>query len=78
MIWLYSGTPGSGKSYHAVADAVKKLGQRSKNRVIANFPLQGKRITARFESGIIQKLRSRGLWSMRVNIIRSGWRGNAF
>ena len=49
MIWLYSGTPGSGKSYHAVADAVKKLGQRSKNRVIANFPLQGKRITARFE-----------------------------
>lgn len=49
MIWLYSGTPGSGKSYHAVADAVKKLGKRKKNRVIANFPLQGKRITERFE-----------------------------
>ena len=49
MIYLYSGTPGSGKSYHAVVDAVKKLKRREKNRVIANFPLVGKRITPNFE-----------------------------
>ena len=49
MIYLYSGTPGSGKSYHAVVDAVKKLKRREKNRVIANFPLVGKRITSNFE-----------------------------
>lgn len=49
MIYLYSGTPGSGKSYHAVVDIVKKLGRRDKNRVIANFPLAGKKITDRFE-----------------------------
>lgn len=39
MIYLYSGTPGSGKSYHAVADIRAKLARRDKNRVIANFPL---------------------------------------
>ena len=39
MIWLYTGTPGSGKSYHAVYDIVKKLKQTEKNRVIANFGL---------------------------------------
>ena len=49
MIYLYSGTPGSGKSYHAVVDAVKKMKRREKNRVIANFPLVGKRITSNFE-----------------------------
>lgn len=37
MISLYSGTPGSYKSYHATADAVQWLG-RGKN-VIANFPI---------------------------------------
>lgn len=36
-IWLYSGTPGSGKSYHATKDIHTKLRKRSKNRVIANF-----------------------------------------
>lgn len=41
MISLYSGTPGSGKSYHAVRDIRAKLGRKSKNRVIANFPLDG-------------------------------------
>lgn len=49
MIYLYSGTPGSGKSYHAVAVIAHKLGRRDKNRVIANFPLTGKKITSRFE-----------------------------
>ena len=49
MIYLYSGTPGSGKSYHAVAVIAHKLGRRDKNRVIANFPLTGKKITPRFE-----------------------------
>lgn len=39
MIALYSGTPGSGKSYHAVVDVVRKLRRRDRNRVIANFPL---------------------------------------
>lgn len=41
MIYLYSGTPGSGKSYHAAADIYYRL-KRNKthhNRVIANFPI---------------------------------------
>ena len=39
MIWLYSGTPGSGKSYHACYDILKKVRKKEKNKVIANFPL---------------------------------------
>ena len=39
MIYLYSGTPGSGKSYHAVCDVWNKLGRKDRNLVIANFPL---------------------------------------
>lgn len=39
MIYLYTGTPGSGKSYHAAADIYYRLKKRTKNRVIANFPL---------------------------------------
>lgn len=39
MIWLYSGTPGSGKSFHAVVDILKKVKKKEKNKVIANFPL---------------------------------------
>lgn len=39
MIWLYSGTPGSGKSYHATYDIIKKLKRKDKNRVIANYYL---------------------------------------
>lgn len=39
MIWLYSGTPGSGKSYHAVHDILKKLKQKNCNTVISNFNL---------------------------------------
>ena len=40
MIWLYSGTPGSGKSYHAVRDIVFRLKKkRGFNSVIANFPI---------------------------------------
>jgi len=40
MIYLYSGTPGSGKSYHAVADIYYRLKKKKgfKN-VIANFPI---------------------------------------
>lgn len=38
MIYLYTGTPGSGKSYHAVQDIIHKLkGKQGFNRVIANF-----------------------------------------
>lgn len=39
MIWLYSGTPGSGKSYHAVYDIYSKIRKKNKNKVIANFIL---------------------------------------
>jgi zona occludens toxin len=37
LIYLYSGTPGSGKSLHTAADIVVKL--KRKQRVIANFPV---------------------------------------
>lgn len=43
MIWLYSGTPGSGKSFHAVFDILKKVKRKEKNKVIANFPLEVKK-----------------------------------
>lgn len=36
MITLYSGTPGSGKSYHAVKDMVFKIRRSRKNTVISN------------------------------------------
>ncbi len=39
LIYLYSGTPGSGKSYHAVLDIRNKLRRKNRNRVIANFPI---------------------------------------
>lgn len=39
MIWLYSGTPGSGKSYHAVYKIFYRLKKKKFNRVIANFEL---------------------------------------
>ena len=41
LIYLYSGTPGSGKSYHAIVDILHKLKRKSKNRVIANFSVSG-------------------------------------
>lgn len=40
MIWLYSGTPGSGKSFHAARDIYYRLRRKNgRNRVIANFPI---------------------------------------
>ncbi len=36
-IWLYTGTPGSGKSYHAARDIVGRL--RKGGALIANFPV---------------------------------------
>lgn len=39
MIWLYSGTPGSGKSFHALKDILVKVARKSHNKVIANFPV---------------------------------------
>ncbi|WP_172200892.1 zonular occludens toxin domain-containing protein [Saccharibacillus qingshengii] len=36
---LYSGSVGSGKSYHAVKDAIDKLSYRRKNSVVANFAI---------------------------------------
>lgn len=38
MIWLYSGTPGSGKSFHACKDIITKL-QRGGD-IILNFPIK--------------------------------------
>lgn len=40
-IWLYSGTPGSGKSFHSTKDAYDKVRRKddSKNKVIANYML---------------------------------------
>jgi len=37
MIWLYTGTPGSGKSYHAARDVVSRL--KRGGGLIANFPV---------------------------------------
>lgn len=47
MIYLYSGTPGSGKSYHATVDILRKLRRKTKgkikmNRVISNYSLDVK------------------------------------
>lgn len=36
-IWLYTGTPGSGKSYHAARDIVQRL--KKGGGLIANFPI---------------------------------------
>lgn len=38
MIWLYSGTPGSGKSYHAATEIVRYM--RLGKGVICNFPIK--------------------------------------
>lgn len=45
MIYLYSGTPGSGKSLHVARDIYNRLNLRKKNnRVIANFMINEKMI----------------------------------
>ena len=36
-IWLYTGTPGSGKSFHAAKDIVSRL--KRPGGIIANFPI---------------------------------------
>lgn len=41
-IWLYTGTPGSGKSYHACRDIVARL--RRGGGLIANFPVNEKAV----------------------------------
>lgn len=46
MIYLYSGTPGSGKSLHTAKDIVSKL--RRGHRVIANFPVNESVIRSTF------------------------------
>lgn len=37
MIYLYTGTPGSGKSYHTAIDIVRKTKRKDFNKVIGNF-----------------------------------------
>lgn len=39
MIYMYTGSVGSGKSYHALELGLKILNERSKRHVIANFPI---------------------------------------
>jgi len=48
MIWLYTGTPGSGKSLHAAKDIVKRM--RRGGGLICNFPIN---------EGAVKKARSR-------------------
>lgn len=40
MIYVYTGSVGSGKTYHAVAKAFEKMSYRRKNKVVANFGLK--------------------------------------
>ena len=42
-IWLYTGTPGSGKSYHAARDIVQRL--KKGGGLIANFPINEGAVT---------------------------------
>lgn len=42
MIWLYSGTPGSGKSFHATKDVIFNL--KHSTGVICNFPVDTKMV----------------------------------
>lgn len=76
MIYLYSGTPGSGKSYHAVVDIKKKLARKTKNRVIANFPLS---VDAgdRFEYWDNSEVRIDRLCAYSVEHLRRGVEGQA-
>lgn len=48
MIYLYSGTPGSGKSYHATLDIYSKVYRKKKNNVICNYPLKLGEIPGKF------------------------------
>ena len=52
MIYLYSGTPGSGKSLHMARDIMFKL-RRGQN-VIANFPINMELV----KKGLFKKLKT--------------------
>lgn len=54
MIYLYSGTPGSGKSLHMAKDILTKLRVRKQN-VIANFPID-------------ENVVSRGFLGRKINV----------
>ena len=58
MIYLYSGVPGSGKSYHATMD-IREFAIEKKLYVITNLPVNcdgsGKSTLARFLSKIMKK-----------------------
>ncbi len=40
MIYLYTGSPGSGKSYHVAVDVYNRLTRHKYKRVIANFKIE--------------------------------------
>lgn len=54
MIELYTGAPGSFKSYHATERGIQKISALKNNEVVANFPLKPKR-----------RGRDRGVWCFR-------------
>ncbi len=56
MIYLYSGTPGSGKSLHASKDIIQKL--RRKQSVIANFDINLDVVTQTFRGKIWEKIQN--------------------
>jgi zona occludens toxin (predicted ATPase) len=41
-IYLYYGTVGSGKSYHALVEGLMYVNRKRKNTVVANFPIKAK------------------------------------
>lgn len=54
MIYMYSGTPGSGKSLHTAKDIISKL--RRKQAVIANFPIDLKIIRSTALSNMRERI----------------------
>lgn len=49
-IYLYTGTPGSGKSFHATKDIYTKIKKKKKNTVISNYNLN---IPSKFKKNFI-------------------------
>ena len=51
MIWVYTGTPGSGKSLHCAQDILFKINRGQ--RVIANFPINEEYIKKKFRHNFL-------------------------
>lgn len=64
MIYLYSGTPGSGKSLHTAKDIISKL--KRKHRVIANFPVDLDYIRSTSVKRVLDKVIS--LFKLKIDL----------